>query len=66
MRSRGGSQPALVAGGQVTLLALEDSLEGLWAGILPQRDRLHGAPEVALPHTHSTPWHSWDTSPDLP
>ena len=37
-RSKGGSQPALVAGGQGTLLALEDSLQGLWAGILPQRD----------------------------
>lgn len=50
----------------MSLLALEDSLEGLWAGILPQRDPLHGPPEVALPQPHSTPCHSWDTSPDLP
>lgn len=50
----------------MTLPALEDSLEGVCAGILPQGDPSMVPQNRHCPHPDGTPSHSWDTSPDLP
>lgn len=49
----------------MTLPALEAPLEGLRAGILPQRHPSVAPQNRHCPHPEGAPFRSWDSSPDL-